>query len=112
MLNVCILHECSELIAPSSPLQITSPFLPGNFQNFVLVNRQRSTRITTGFTVEMSIQGPQLSYRQFDQLGQESFYWQLPENYQGDKVTSCYVEGSPGSIQGRLHHLASKDGLC
>ncbi|XP_068097689.1 basement membrane-specific heparan sulfate proteoglycan core protein isoform X2 [Hyperolius riggenbachi] len=64
---------------------ITSPFLPGNFQNFGLVNRQRSTRITSGFTVEMSVQGPQLSYRQFDQLGQESFYWQLPESYQGDK---------------------------
>ncbi|XP_068097693.1 basement membrane-specific heparan sulfate proteoglycan core protein isoform X5 [Hyperolius riggenbachi] len=67
---------------------ITSPFLPGNFQNFGLVNRQRSTRITSGFTVEMSVQGPQLSYRQFDQLGQESFYWQLPESYQGDKVAS------------------------
>ncbi|XP_056400171.1 basement membrane-specific heparan sulfate proteoglycan core protein isoform X3 [Hyla sarda] len=67
---------------------ITSPFLPGNFQNFALVNRQHSVRITTGFVVEMSTQGPQLSYRQFDQLGQESFYWQLPENYQGDKVTS------------------------
>ncbi|XP_066462350.1 basement membrane-specific heparan sulfate proteoglycan core protein isoform X4 [Eleutherodactylus coqui] len=64
---------------------ITSPFLPGNFQNFALVNRQRSVRITTGFVVEMSIHGPQMSYRQFDQLGQESFYWQLPENYQGDK---------------------------
>ncbi|XP_072011491.1 basement membrane-specific heparan sulfate proteoglycan core protein isoform X5 [Engystomops pustulosus] len=64
---------------------ITSPFLPGNFQNFAIVNRQRSVRITSGFIVEMSTQGPQLSYRQFDQLGQESFYWQLPENYQGDK---------------------------
>lgn len=50
------------------------------------MNRQRSVRIATGFIVEMSAQGPQLSYRQFDQLGQESFYWQLPENYQGDKV--------------------------
>ncbi|XP_077116591.1 basement membrane-specific heparan sulfate proteoglycan core protein isoform X3 [Ranitomeya variabilis] len=67
---------------------VTSPFLPGNFQNFALVNRQHNVRITSGFVVEMSIQGPQLSYRQFDQLGQESFYWQLPENYQGDKVTS------------------------
>ncbi|KAM9297026.1 LOW QUALITY PROTEIN: basement membrane-specific heparan sulfate proteoglycan core protein [Gastrophryne carolinensis] len=67
---------------------ISSPFLPGNFQNFSLVNRQRSTRISSGFTVEMSVSGPQLSYRQFDQLGQESFYWQLPENYLGDKVAS------------------------
>ncbi|XP_072282815.1 basement membrane-specific heparan sulfate proteoglycan core protein, partial [Pyxicephalus adspersus] len=70
---------------------ITSPFLPGNFQNFALVNRQRSTRITTGFIVEMSIHGPQLSYRQFDQLGQESFYWQLPENYQGDKQEKYFA---------------------
>ncbi|KAG9482678.1 hypothetical protein GDO78_011370 [Eleutherodactylus coqui] len=85
---------------------ITSPFLPGNFQNFALVNRQRSVRITTGFVVEMSIHGPQMSYRQFDQLGQESFYWQLPENYQGDKVTSyggtlrytlTYISGVRGS---------------
>ncbi|KAM4703219.1 basement membrane-specific heparan sulfate proteoglycan core protein [Rhinophrynus dorsalis] len=64
---------------------ITSPFLPGNFQNFALVNRQHSTRITSGFTVEMSSHGPQLTYGQFDQLGQESYYWQLPEGYQGDK---------------------------
>ncbi|XP_053546192.1 basement membrane-specific heparan sulfate proteoglycan core protein isoform X4 [Bombina bombina] len=64
---------------------ITSPFLPGNFQNFALVNRQHSTRITTGFTVEMSSHGPQLTYGRFDELGQESYYWQLPEGYQGDK---------------------------
>ncbi|KAM4652668.1 basement membrane-specific heparan sulfate proteoglycan core protein [Discoglossus pictus] len=67
---------------------ITSPFLPGNFQSFALVNRQHSTRITTGFTVEMSSQGPQLTYNRFDELGQESYYWQLPEGYQGDKVAS------------------------
>lgn len=67
---------------------IITPFLPGNVQNFALMNRQRSTRITTGLTVEMSTHGPQLSYSQFDQLGQESFYWQLPENYLGDKVAS------------------------
>ncbi|XP_044138378.1 basement membrane-specific heparan sulfate proteoglycan core protein isoform X4 [Bufo gargarizans] len=70
---------------------ITSPFLPGNFQNFALVNRQRSVRITTGFIVEMSTHGPQLSYRQFDQLGQESFYWQLPESYQGDKQEMLFA---------------------
>ncbi|XP_075461950.1 basement membrane-specific heparan sulfate proteoglycan core protein isoform X3 [Ascaphus truei] len=64
---------------------ITSPFLPGNFQNFSLVNRQHSTRITTGFSVEMSSHGPQLTYGQFAQQGQESLYWQLPEGYQGDK---------------------------
>ncbi|XP_069467045.1 basement membrane-specific heparan sulfate proteoglycan core protein isoform X3 [Ambystoma mexicanum] len=64
---------------------VTSPFLPGNFQEFALVNRQHSTRITTGFTVEMSSIGPQLSFDQFGQLGQESYYWQLPDGFQGDK---------------------------
>ncbi|XP_031762630.1 basement membrane-specific heparan sulfate proteoglycan core protein isoform X7 [Xenopus tropicalis] len=64
---------------------ISTPFLPGNFQNFALVNRQRSSRITSGFTVEMSRHGPQLTHSSFDQLGQESYYWQLPEGYQGDK---------------------------
>eukprot|EP00079_Xenopus_tropicalis_P037485 XP_017951256.1 PREDICTED: basement membrane-specific heparan sulfate proteoglycan core protein [Xenopus tropicalis] len=67
---------------------ISTPFLPGNFQNFALVNRQRSSRITSGFTVEMSRHGPQLTHSSFDQLGQESYYWQLPEGYQGDKVAS------------------------
>ncbi|XP_053308483.1 basement membrane-specific heparan sulfate proteoglycan core protein [Spea bombifrons] len=70
---------------------ITSPFLPGNFQNFALVNRQHSTRISTGFTVEMSSHGPQLSYDQFDQLGQETYFWQLPEGYQGDKREMYYA---------------------
>ncbi|CAJ0956023.1 unnamed protein product, partial [Ranitomeya imitator] len=90
---------------------VTSPFLPGNFQNFALVNRQHNVRITSGFVVEMSVQGPQLSYRQFDQLGQESFYWQLPENYQGDKremffarmrrahkITILYVQQNESSL--------------
>ncbi|XP_077312090.1 basement membrane-specific heparan sulfate proteoglycan core protein isoform X8 [Lithobates pipiens] len=70
---------------------IITPFLPGNVQNFALMNRQRSTRITTGLTVEMSTHGPQLSYSQFDQLGQESFYWQLPENYLGDKRETYFA---------------------
>lgn len=30
--------------------------------------------------------GSQLSFGNFAHLGQESFYWQLPETYQGDKV--------------------------
>ncbi|XP_041425839.1 basement membrane-specific heparan sulfate proteoglycan core protein isoform X10 [Xenopus laevis] len=67
---------------------ISTPFLPGNFQNFALINRQHSSRITSGFTVEMSTHGPQLTHGSFDQLGQESYYWQLPEGYQGDKVAS------------------------
>ncbi|KAH1175877.1 hypothetical protein KIL84_022402, partial [Mauremys mutica] len=69
---------------------VTSPFLPGNFQNFALVNRQHSTRIVTGFAVELSAEGPQLSFGRFGQLGQESYYWQLPEPYQGDKYSLVY----------------------
>ncbi|KAL8198220.1 UNVERIFIED_CONTAM: Basement membrane-specific heparan sulfate proteoglycan core protein, partial [Gekko kuhli] len=67
---------------------VTSPFLPGNTQGFALVNRQHNTRIQTGFTVEMSAEGPQLSYGRFGQLGQESYYWQLPEVFLGDKGES------------------------
>ncbi|XP_029434740.1 basement membrane-specific heparan sulfate proteoglycan core protein isoform X5 [Rhinatrema bivittatum] len=70
---------------------VTSPFLPGNFQNFALTNRQHSTRISTGFTVEMSNEGPQLSYGQFGQLGHDSYYWQLPESYQGDKRETYFA---------------------
>uniref|UniRef100_A0A452GNG7 Uncharacterized protein n=1 Tax=Gopherus agassizii TaxID=38772 RepID=A0A452GNG7_9SAUR len=77
---------------------VTSPFLPGDFQNFALVNRQHSTRIVTGFAVELSAEGPQLSFGRFGQLGQESYYWQLPEPYQGDKV---------GSYGGRLRYTLS-----
>ncbi|XP_065431033.1 basement membrane-specific heparan sulfate proteoglycan core protein isoform X2 [Chrysemys picta bellii] len=64
---------------------VTSPFLPGDFQNFALVNRQHSTRVVTGFVVELSAEGPQLSFGRFGQLGQEPYYWQLPGPYQGDK---------------------------
>nr|XP_033778769.1 basement membrane-specific heparan sulfate proteoglycan core protein isoform X4 [Geotrypetes seraphini] len=70
---------------------VTSSFLPGNFQNFALVNRQHSTRISTGFTVEMSSEGPQLSYDRFGHLGQDSYYWQLPEGYQGDKRETYFA---------------------
>ncbi|CAM4577609.1 unnamed protein product [Lepidochelys kempii] len=77
---------------------VTSPFLPGDFQSFALVNRQHSTRIVTGFAVEPWAEGPQLSFGHFGQLGQESYYWQLPEPYQGDKV---------GSYGGRLRYTLS-----
>ncbi|XP_050787084.1 basement membrane-specific heparan sulfate proteoglycan core protein isoform X2 [Gopherus flavomarginatus] len=70
---------------------VTSPFLPGDFQNFALVNRQHSTRIVTGFAVELSAEGPQLSFGRFGQLGQESYYWQLPEPYQGDKRETYFA---------------------
>lgn len=68
-------------------LQVSSVFSPGNFQGFALVNRQRTNRISTGFTVEVSTEGTQLSYSNFDYLGQEPHYWQLPEVFQGDKVS-------------------------
>ncbi|XP_059511622.1 basement membrane-specific heparan sulfate proteoglycan core protein isoform X10 [Stegostoma tigrinum] len=68
---------------------VSSPFVPpNNFQNFSLVNRQRTTRITSGFTVTVRDRQPQLSFGRFGQYTQESYYWQLPEVFQGDKVTS------------------------
>ena len=67
---------------------MSSVFTPGNFQDFGLVNRQRTSRISTGFTVEVSTEGTQLSYSNFDYLGQEPHYWQLPGVYQGDKVST------------------------
>ncbi|XP_051280131.1 basement membrane-specific heparan sulfate proteoglycan core protein isoform X11 [Dicentrarchus labrax] len=77
---------------------VSSVFSPGNFQGFALVNRQRTNRISTGFTVEVSTEGTQLSYSNFDYLGQEPHYWQLPGVYQGDKV---------GSYGGRLKYTIS-----
>ncbi|XP_061591358.1 basement membrane-specific heparan sulfate proteoglycan core protein isoform X3 [Cololabis saira] len=79
--------------------QVSSVFFPGDFQGFALVNRQRTNRISTGFTVEVSTEGPtQLSYSNFDYLGQEPHYWQLPDVYQGDKV---------GSYGGKLKYTIS-----
>ncbi|XP_056242096.1 basement membrane-specific heparan sulfate proteoglycan core protein isoform X12 [Seriola aureovittata] len=86
---------------------VSSVFSPGNFQGFALVNRQRTNRISTGFTVEVSTEGTQLSYSNFDYLGQEPHYWQLPGVYQGDKVgsyggklkyTVSYVAGPRGTL--------------
>ncbi|XP_069382459.1 basement membrane-specific heparan sulfate proteoglycan core protein isoform X24 [Paralichthys olivaceus] len=86
---------------------VSSVFAPGNFQGFALVNRQRTSRISTGFTVEVSTEGTQLSYSNFDYLGQEPHYWQLPGVYQGDKVgsyggklkyTISYVAGPRGTL--------------
>uniref|UniRef100_A0A672H4F7 Heparan sulfate proteoglycan 2 n=1 Tax=Salarias fasciatus TaxID=181472 RepID=A0A672H4F7_SALFA len=86
---------------------VSSVFSPGNFQGFALVNRQRTNRISTGFTVEVSTEGTQLSYSNFDYLGQEPHYWQLPAVYQDDKVgsyggklkyTISYVSGPRGTL--------------
>ncbi|XP_049611156.2 basement membrane-specific heparan sulfate proteoglycan core protein isoform X2 [Syngnathus scovelli] len=70
---------------------VSTTFSPGNFQGFALVNRQRTDRITTGFTVEISTEGTQLSYSNFDYLGQEPHYWQLPGIFQGDKKDSSFT---------------------
>ncbi|KAJ8412021.1 hypothetical protein AAFF_G00142880 [Aldrovandia affinis] len=67
---------------------VSSSFAPGNFQGFALVNQQRTERIATGFTVEVATDGTQLSFTNFGNLHQESYYWQLPEAYQGDKSST------------------------
>uniref|UniRef100_A0AAX7TUG3 Heparan sulfate proteoglycan 2 n=1 Tax=Astatotilapia calliptera TaxID=8154 RepID=A0AAX7TUG3_ASTCA len=111
---------------------VSSVFSPGNFQGFALVNRQRTSRISTGFTVEISNEGTQLSYSNFDYLGQEPHYWQLPGVYQGDKVgsyggklkyTISYVAGPRGtllddadvqiivSISGKFENWRRPDGM-
>ncbi|XP_040085468.1 basement membrane-specific heparan sulfate proteoglycan core protein isoform X3 [Oryx dammah] len=85
---------------------ISTRFAPGDFQGFALVNPQRNSRLTGGFTVEPMPEGTQLSFGNFAHLGHESFYWQLPETYQGDKVaayggklryTLSYTAGAQGS---------------
>lgn len=76
---------------PSVFLQVSTVFAPGNNQGFALVNRQRTNRIDSGFSVELSTDGTQLSYTNFNSLGQEPHYWQLPSAYQGDKVESVSV---------------------
>ncbi|XP_053096911.1 basement membrane-specific heparan sulfate proteoglycan core protein isoform X2 [Pangasianodon hypophthalmus] len=64
---------------------ITTVFAPGNAQGFALVNRQRTNRISNGFSVEVSTDGTQLSFTNFDHHSQEPHFWQLPSSYQGDK---------------------------
>ncbi|XP_054868568.1 basement membrane-specific heparan sulfate proteoglycan core protein isoform X9 [Amphiprion ocellaris] len=83
---------------------VSSVFSPGNFQGFALVNRQRTNRISTGFTVEVSTEGTQLSYSNFDYLGQEPHYWQLPGVYQGDKKDSVFARGKRAD-QGDVRQL-------
>ncbi|KAM9217540.1 LOW QUALITY PROTEIN: basement membrane-specific heparan sulfate proteoglycan core protein [Leptosomus discolor] len=74
---------------------VRTPFAPGNPQGFALVNRQRSTRVGTGFGVEPGTPQPRLTYNRFGELPPDSYYWQLPPPYQGDKV---------GSYGGRLRY--------
>lgn len=86
-------------------LQVSSVFSPGNFQGYALVNRQRTNRIATGFSVEISTEGTQLSYSNFDYAGQEPHFWQLPGVYQGDKVSNKehirYNDSLNGSSQSK-----------
>ncbi|KAK3547531.1 hypothetical protein QTP86_021514, partial [Hemibagrus guttatus] len=69
---------------------ITTTFAPGNAQGFALVNRQRTNRITNGFSVELSTDGTQLSFTNFVHHSQEPHFWQLPISYQGDKYSLVY----------------------
>ncbi|XP_032087651.1 basement membrane-specific heparan sulfate proteoglycan core protein isoform X2 [Thamnophis elegans] len=96
----CFCMGVTQLCTSSSYYRdvVSTTFHPGDFQGFALVNRQRSVRLLTGFAVEMSPEGPQLSYDQFGELSQESYYWQLPDAYLGDKV---------GSYGGRLRYTLS-----
>ncbi|XP_032903835.1 basement membrane-specific heparan sulfate proteoglycan core protein isoform X4 [Amblyraja radiata] len=79
-----VTQQCSS--SPHYRQLVASPFVPpNNFQNFSLVSRQRTTHITSGFTVTVREVQPQLSFGRFGQYTQESYYWQLPEVFQGDK---------------------------
>ncbi|XP_066058873.1 basement membrane-specific heparan sulfate proteoglycan core protein isoform X2 [Chamaea fasciata] len=74
---------------------IRTSFAPGDAQGFALVNRQRSTRVSSGFGVQLGHPQPRLTYERFGELPPDSYYWQLPTPYQGDKV---------GSYGGRLRY--------
>ncbi|XP_058674585.1 LOW QUALITY PROTEIN: basement membrane-specific heparan sulfate proteoglycan core protein [Ammospiza caudacuta] len=74
---------------------IRTSFAAGDAQGFALVNRQRSTRVDSGFGVQPGHPQPHLSYERFGELPPDSYYWQLPPLYQGDKV---------GSYGGRLRY--------
>lgn len=90
---------------PNVLFQVSSVFFPGKFQGFALVNRQRTNRISSGFTVEVSSDFTQLSYSNFDYLGQEPHYWQLPGAYQGDKVSNERSSQSPSWCQKPVDRL-------
>ncbi|KAK2526705.1 Hspg2 isoform A [Columba livia] len=88
-----IVQHCAS--AARARATVRTPFAPGDVQGFVLVNRQRSTRVGSGFAVELGPPQPRLSYNRFGDLPPDSYYWQLPPPYQGDKV---------GSYGGRLRY--------
>ncbi|XP_072773403.1 basement membrane-specific heparan sulfate proteoglycan core protein isoform X4 [Taeniopygia guttata] len=87
---------------------IRTSFASGDAQGFALVNRQRSTRVGSGFGVQLGHPQPHLSYERFGELPPDSYYWQLPPPYQGDKVgsyggrlryTLTYTPGAQGAPQ-------------
>ncbi|XP_047579738.1 basement membrane-specific heparan sulfate proteoglycan core protein isoform X13 [Lutra lutra] len=90
----CFCMGVTQQCASSSYVRhlISTRFAPGDFQGFALVNPQRNSRLTGGFTVEPVPEGTQLSFGNFAQLGHESFYWQLPEAYQGDKREAYFAQ--------------------
>ncbi|XP_030819499.1 basement membrane-specific heparan sulfate proteoglycan core protein isoform X2 [Camarhynchus parvulus] len=77
---------------------IRTSFAPGDAQGFALVSRQRSTRVDSGFGVQPGHPQPHLTYERLGELPPDSYYWQLPPPYQGDKV---------GSYGGRLRYTLS-----
>uniref|UniRef100_A0A8C0L4U3 Basement membrane-specific heparan sulfate proteoglycan core protein n=1 Tax=Canis lupus dingo TaxID=286419 RepID=A0A8C0L4U3_CANLU len=83
-----ITQQCVSSSYTRHLVRISTHFAPGDFQGFALVNPQRNSRLTGGFSVEPVPEGAQLSFSNFAHLGHESFYWQLPEPYQGDKVAA------------------------
>ncbi|XP_016158848.1 PREDICTED: basement membrane-specific heparan sulfate proteoglycan core protein [Ficedula albicollis] len=85
---------------------IRTSFALGDAQGFALVNRQRSTRVGNGFGVQLGHPQPHLTYERFGELPPDSYYWQLPPPYQGDKVgggggrlryTLTYTPGGQGA---------------
>ncbi|KAJ8258762.1 hypothetical protein COCON_G00177740 [Conger conger] len=90
---------------------VSSSFSPGDFQGFVLVNRQHTDRVATGFTVEVATDGTQLSFSHFGSLQPDPYYWQLPMDYQGDKREAFFTrmrrEHKVGSYGGRLRYTLS-----
>ncbi|XP_050838434.1 basement membrane-specific heparan sulfate proteoglycan core protein isoform X2 [Serinus canaria] len=88
-----IVQHCTSTAYARSTIRTS--FAPGDAQGFALVNRQRSTRVDSGFGVQLGHPQPHLTYERFGELPPDSYYWQLPPPYQGDKV---------GSYGGRLRY--------
>jgi len=65
-------------------LQISSDF-SRNYGDFTIINRQRTSETSTG--LEVVNNGQELSHPRIDTLPRGvAYYWNLPEQYLGDKV--------------------------